>query len=180
MLRKSMIALCAVASVAALTPNMALARGGGGGGGGGHGGGGGGFGGGHAGGFSGGGGGFAARGGSFGGANFAARGTTGGNFNSFARVSSGNVNAVQGNRFANGNFQGNRFASANFNRMGHDGRGFHHHRGRFFVGGFYGGYWDYPDYAYDDGYYDNGGCYVVQRRVHTAYGWRVRPVEVCS
>ncbi len=44
----------------------------------------------------------------------------------------------------------------------------------------YGGYWDYPDYAYDDTYYDNGGCYVVQRRVHTAYGWRVRPVEVCS
>jgi hypothetical protein len=172
MLRKSMIALCAVASVAALTPNMALARGGGGGGGGGHGGGGGGFGG-HAGGFSGGGfggGGFAARGGSFGGANFAARGVSGGNFNSFARTP-GNVGvgAVQGNRFASGNFGHGRFD-----------HGFRHGR-HFFVGGaYYDGYWDYPDYAYDDSYYDNGSCYVVQQRVHTSYGWRIRPVQVCG
>jgi len=55
MLRKTMIALCTVASVAMLAPDLALARGGGGGGGGGHGGGGGGFGGGHGGGFGGGG-----------------------------------------------------------------------------------------------------------------------------
>jgi hypothetical protein len=184
MFRKAMIALCAAASVMALTPNMALARGGGGGGGG-HGGGGGGFGGGHAGGFGGGGfggahaggfggGGFGgARAASFGGANFAARGTTSGNFNSFARAPAGNVGAVQGNRFASGNF----------GRFGHNG--FHHgfHRGRFFVGGVWGpgyDYWDYPDYAYDDSYYDDGSCYVVQRRVHTSYGWRIRPVQVCG
>lgn len=164
MLRKSMIALCAFASVVALTPNMALARGGGGGGG--HGGGGGG---GHAGGF--GGGGFGgAHAGSFGGANFAARGTPSGNFNSFARAPAGNVGAVQGNRFANGNV----------GRFGHNG---FHHRGAFFAGGFWGpgyDYWDYPDYAYDDSYYDNGACYIVQRRVHTPYGWRIRPVQVCS
>ena len=174
MLRKSMIALCAVASVAALTPNMALARGGGGGGGG-HGGGGGGFGG-HAGGFSGGGfggGGFAARGGNFGGANFAARGVSSGNFsNSFARTpATGNFNAaaVPGNRVAAGNFGHGRFD-----------HGFRHGR-RFFVGGaYYDGYWDYPDYAYDDSYYDNGSCYVVQQRVHTSYGWRIRPVQVCG
>ena len=173
MLRKSMIALCAAASVMALTPNMALARGGGGGGGG-HGGGGGGFGG-HAGGFSGGGfggGGFAARGGNFGGANFAARGVSGGNFsNSFARAPTGNFNAgaVPGNRVAAGNFGHGRFD-----------HGFRHGR-RFFVGGaYYDGYWDYPDYAYDDSYYDNGSCYVVQRRVHTSYGWRIRPVQVCG
>jgi hypothetical protein len=98
---------------------------------------------------------------------------SGGNFsNSFAHAApTGSFSAVQGNRFAGG-------------RMGrgfdHD-RGFRHHRG-FFVGDdFYAGdYWDYPDYAYDDSYYDNGNCYIVQRRVHTSYGWRVRPVQVCG
>jgi hypothetical protein len=157
MLRRTMIALCTVASVALLTPDFALA--GHGGGGGGHGGGGGG----HAG-F--GGGGFGARGGSFGGGNFAARGFNGGFSNSFARAApSGNVAAVQGNRFAQGNFQGN------VGRFGRDGfrHGFRHGRHFFFVdGGFYDGYWDYPDYAYDDSYYGDGGCYVV------------RPVQVCS
>jgi hypothetical protein len=168
MLRKSMIALCTVASIAALTPDLALARGGGGGGGG-HGGGGGGFGGGHAGGF--GGGGFAGRG--FGG---------GGNFGgSFARGAA--VGAVAGVGAA----QGGRFANGGFNHGGFNHGRFDHGR-RFFAGGFggyYDGYWDYPDYAYDDSYYDNGGyddggCYVVQRRVHTSYGWRVRPVQVCG
>ena len=179
MLRKTMVALCAIASIGMLAPDMALARGGGGGGGGGgHGGGGGGMGGGGRGG-GGFGGGFGGHAGGFGGGNFAARGMGGGNFNSFARATP-NV-AVQGNRFAAGNFAGNRFAHGNFGRPG-----FHHgfHRGRhfFFAGvgpGFYDDYYDYPDYAYDD-YYDNGGCYVVQRRVHTAYGWRVRPVQVCG
>jgi hypothetical protein len=44
------------------------------------------------------------------------------------------------------------------------------------------GYYDYgyPDYAYGDSYYDNGDCYVVQRRVHSRSGWHVRPVQVCS
>ena len=27
---------------------------------------------------------------------------------------------------------------------------------------------------------DDGGCYVVRRRVHTRHGWRVRRVEVCG
>jgi hypothetical protein len=67
--------------------------------------------------------------------------------------------------------------------------GFHHGRG-FALGavgaGLYGPYgtyddsYNYPDYAYDDSYYDNGGCYVVQRRVHTKHGWRLHPVQVCS
>ena len=158
MLRKSMIALCAVASIAMLAPNLALARGGGGGGGG-HGGGGG-WGGGHAAGFS--------------GDSFGARTVGGGNFsNSFARAPAGNVGTVQGNRFAN----------ANFGHMGRGGfdHGFRHGR-HFFAGGFVGpyDYWDYPDYAYDDSYGDNGGCVIVQRRVHTSYGWRVRPVQVCG
>lgn len=164
MLRKTMTVLCAVASIAILTPDLALARGGGGGGG--HGGGGGG----HAGGF--GGGGFGGRG--FGGGSFA---TGGGSFgNSFARAApaSGIVTAP-----------GSRFVGAQVNHGGF-GHGFHGRR--FFAGGgfgYYDGYWGYPDYAYDDSYYDdsysdNGSCYVVQRRVHTPYGWRVRPVQVCG
>ncbi len=202
MLRKTMIALCAIASIGMLAPDVALARGGGGGhgggggfggGGGGHGGfggggfgghaamGGGGFGGGHAASFGGGrgmgGGGFGGHAGNFSGGNFAARGMTTGNVNSFARATP-NV-AVQGNRFANANFARN----ANFNRPGFH-HGFHrfHNRNFFFAGGFVGpyyDYWDYPDYAYND-YYDNGNCYVVQRRVHTSYGWRIRPVQVCG
>ena len=46
----------------------------------------------------------------------------------------------------------------------------------------YGDYdygYPYYDYGYDDFYYGDGGCYVVQRRVHTRYGWRIRPVQVC-
>jgi hypothetical protein len=162
MLRKSMIALCAVASIAVLTPDLALARGGGGGGGGGHGGG--------------GGGGGRGAAGFGGGAGFGARGfSSGGNFGaSFARAApvgaTAGIAAVQGGRFANGGF--------NHGRFDHGFRGRHFFAGGF--GGYYDGYWDYPDYAYDDSYYDNGGCYVVQRRVHTAYGWRVRPVQVCG
>ena len=59
------------------------------------------------------------------------------------------------------------------------------------VRGFYA--YDYYDpytydyyYYYDDYYYyyyyddDDGSCYVVQRRVHTTHGWRLRPVQVCD
>jgi hypothetical protein len=38
-------------------------------------------------------------------------------------------------------------------------------------GPYYNGYYPYNDY-----YYDDGGCYIVRRHVHTRYGWRVRPV----
>ncbi|WP_426440126.1 hypothetical protein [Bradyrhizobium genosp. P] len=38
-------------------------------------------------------------------------------------------------------------------------------------------YYDCP-YSYDDSYYDNGSCHVVNRRVHTTHGWRTRPVQV--
>jgi hypothetical protein len=135
MLRKTIIALSAVASIGLVSPTMALARGGGGGG---HGGGG--FGGGH----MGGGGGW--HGGGLGGGGF-----HGGNF---------------GGGFHHGGFAG---------------RGFGH---RFaFGGGLYPYYdtyaYDAP-YAYGDSYVDDGDCYVIQRRVHTAYGWRLRPVQVCN
>lgn len=40
------------------------------------------------------------------------------------------------------------------------------------------GYYGYP-YAYG-GYVDDGGCYLVRRRIHTRHGWRWRRVEVCE
>lgn len=63
------------------------------------------------------------------------------------------------------------------------GDGFHHaFRARGL--GFYDPYAYYDDYnpyyAYDDSYYDDGSCHVVQRRVHTKQGWRYHPVQVCS
>ena len=177
MFRITMIALFAVASVSMLAPDLAWARGGGHGGGGG-GGGGGGRGGSFGGSFSG------ARAGGSGGASFGAARIGGSAFqggvsNSFARSTAIGPAGVQGNRFAA--VQGNRFAANGFR---HDG--FRHHHGRrFFVGGFvgpgyYDDYYDYPYYTADDSYYDNGGCYVVQRRVHTRYGWRLRPIQVCG
>jgi hypothetical protein len=44
----------------------------------------------------------------------------------------------------------------------------------------YGYPYGYDPYATSDSYYDNGDCYVVQRRVHTAHGWRRQPVQVCG
>jgi hypothetical protein len=51
----------------------------------------------------------------------------------------------------------------------------------FYPYGYYDDYadYDYP-YGYDDSYYDNGSCYVVNWRVHTTQGWRMRPVQVCG
>jgi hypothetical protein len=43
----------------------------------------------------------------------------------------------------------------------------------------FGGYPYYDDY-YNDGYYDDGGCYLVRRRVLTHHGWRIRRVQVCG
>jgi len=50
--------------------------------------------------------------------------------------------------------------------------------------GYYDGYWGYPGVAgndsYAEPYHPDGSCRVVQRRVHTSYGWRVSPVQVCG
>ena len=44
----------------------------------------------------------------------------------------------------------------------------------------YGAY-GYPyGYGYDSYAYDDGGCYLVRRRVMTPYGWRLRRVQVCN
>jgi hypothetical protein len=87
--------------------------------------------------------------------------------------------------FGGGAFHGG--MAGGFHGGGFHGGGFHNHGfGRRFAfgGGFYP-YDYYDDYAYypydyDDSYYDNGNCYVVQRRVHTTHGWRLRPVQVCG
>jgi hypothetical protein len=170
MLHKTMIALFAAASVAMLVPDKASARGGFGGGGFR---GGGGF---HGGGFHGGG----FRGGAIGigGGGFRAAAIGGGFRTAALPVAAG---------FRGGNFAGYR-------------GGYHHgfrHRGfplaaAAVVGaglgyglygpyGYYNGYDDgypyYANYGYD---YGDGGCYVVQQRVLTPYGWRLQPVQVCN
>jgi hypothetical protein len=50
--------------------------------------------------------------------------------------------------------------------------------------GYYGGY-GYPyyggyDYPYGYAGYDDGGCYLVSRRIWTPYGWRIRRYQVCN
>ena len=157
MLRKSMIALCAVATLGLLVPDMALARGGGGGG---HGGGG-------FGGFSG------VR---AGGPSFGAAAVRSGSFGtSFARttaIGAAGVAGVAGSRWAGSRWAGNPAFHPGFRH------GFHHRR--FFVAGFGGGFWPYYDDWYDYPYYYEGGCYIVQQRVHTRFGWRIVPVQVCG
>ena len=88
-------------------------------------------------------------------------------------------------RGGHGGFHGGGFHGGGFHGGGFHGGGFHHH-------GFYGrgfgigsdlvsrhptltagailiGYYGYP-YAYSG--YDDGGCYLERRRVHTRHGWR--------
>lgn len=75
-----------------------------------------------------------------------------------------------GGGFHGGGFGGFRGGGGGF----HDG--FHRHV--FF--GFGGGpYADDSYYPYYDGDED-GGCYLVRRRVHTHHGWRIRRFEVCD
>jgi hypothetical protein len=123
MLRKTIVALFAVASIGLLSPTTASARGG-------------------FGGFHGGGGGF--HGGGFGG-------------------------------FRGGGFHGGGFRGAGIG-LGL-GLGLAGAYGAYGYPYGYGGYYGSP-YAYSD--YDDGGCYLVRQRIWTAYGWRVRRVQVCG
>jgi len=70
-----------------------------------------------------------------------------------------------------GGFAGGGFRGGGFRGRGFGGRGF----GPYYGGYYYGGY--YPS---NSDYYDDGGCYLVRRRVMTRYGWRVRPVQLCG
>jgi hypothetical protein len=173
MLRKRIIALLAAAAVGMLAPGVAFA---------GHGG--------H-GGSSGGGG----RGGSWGG---------GGGWSGGGALARSGGSAIGTNRAAfassnvsGGDVRGQGWRGDSLRREGRgergEGRGDRFRRGDrdrdFRFGAFAFGfgypydYYDYPyydDYAYNDTYYDDGGCYVVRRRVSTPYGWRIRPVQVCG
>src|SRR5258708_37945731 len=154
MLRKTMIALFAVASVGLLAPNAASARGGFGGGG-----------------FHGGGGGFhgggGCDGGGFGGGGFRSAAIGGGGFRSAAIA----ANGCHGGFHHGFRRRGFPFAAAAV------GLGL----GYGLYGGYAYGYPYYAGYGYDDSYYDgDGGCYIVRQRGHTRYGWRVRPVQVCG
>jgi hypothetical protein len=162
MMRKTIIALLAVASVGLAAPTMALARGGGGGGGG-HGGGG--MGGGHGGGFGGGMGGGGFHGGGFGGGGFHGGGFAGGFHDGGGFHGGGFHGRDFGRRFAFGSGQG----YGVYDPYDYDDDT-----------GYYGYPYVYYPNGYSDSYADNGNCSVVQRRVHTTHGWRREPVEVCS
>jgi hypothetical protein len=166
MLRKTMITLFAAASVIMLASTAASARGGFGGGGH-HGGG--------WGGYSGG----AIHGAAIGGAGVAAAAIGG----------SSGVRAVSvGNGLGRpAVIVGSGYRSAGFVANGFHGGHFRHefHGRRFLVGAglgyaYYDDYYDYPAYAYDDAYYGDGGCYLMQQRIHTRHGRRIRQIQVCG
>jgi hypothetical protein len=47
--------------------------------------------------------------------------------------------------------------------------------------GYHYGYYNYPYHYASIGFYDDdGGCYLVRRRVHTRHGSRLWPVEQCD
>lgn len=97
------------------------------------------------------------------------------------------VASARGGFGGHGGFHG---GFGGFHGGGFHGGGFHGGRGFAFgtalgLGLYapyaYGAYGYYGDpYAYSGYYDDEGGCYVVQRRVYTPYGWRLRPVQVCN
>lgn len=72
-----------------------------------------------------------------------------------------------GGGFRGGGFRGGGFRGAGFGALG-VGLGL----------GLYGPYgYGNPYYS---GYYDDGGCYLVRRRIWTPYGWRLRRIQVCG
>jgi hypothetical protein len=181
MLRKTIVALFAIASIGMLVPDVASARGGFGGGG-----------------FRGGGGfhggGFRAGGIGMGGAGFRAA-AIGPGFRSAGPVgfrAAGPVgfrggtlaaNSFRGGYFRPGFRRGFPYAAAAV-----VGAGLAYGAGYYDDSYYYGGYPYYPNYPYDiegnyvqgAGYYPDGGCYVVRQRFPTPYGWVLRPIQVCN
>jgi hypothetical protein len=184
MLRKTLVALFAMASIGMLVPDVASARGGFGGGG-----------------FRGGGG---FHGGGFRGGGI---GMGGAGFRAAAMGPGFRAGPAVGFRAAGPvGFRGGTFAANSF-RGGYYRPGFRH-RGYPYVAAAigaglaygatypygYGGYYDdsyygngyyatsypYGDGYYDDYYYGTGGCVVLRKRVLTPYGWMLRPVQVCN
>ena len=156
MLGKAMVALFAVAAAALLVPEVASARGG----------------------FAGGGG-FRAGGGFQGGA---------------YRVAAVRTGTFAGNAWRTGFYPGyrpwRRFPVAAAAVVG-AGVAYGAYPYGYYDDAYYGngysanGY--YPPYDYDGnyvyntgGYYGDGGCTIIQRRIPTPYGWVLRPVQVCN
>jgi hypothetical protein len=115
-----------------------------------------------------------------------------------AGISPGGAGVYGGGYRGGAGVYGGGYRSAAFAANGFRGGGFRHHHG-FRHGGAFAlgvglgyGLYDYGPYAYyGDDYYDypyyaaayddyDGGCYIVKRRVQTAYGWRIRRVQVCN
>jgi hypothetical protein len=86
-------------------------------------------------------------------------------------------------RGGHGGFHGGGFHGGGFHHRGFYGRGFGIGLGLGLVAPYAYG-WGYPygyyGYPYADSGYDDGGCYLESRRVHTRHGWRLRRVEVCG
>ena len=173
MLRKTLVAMFAMASVAMLVPDVASARGG--------------F---HGGGFRGGGIGM-------GGAGFRAA-AIGPAFRAGGPVGFRAAGPVgfRGGAFAANNFRGGYY------RHGFRHRGFPyvataigaglaygasypygHYDDSYYYGGgdpYYATGYPYGDGYYGDDYSSTGGCYIIRQRVLTPYGWMLRPVQVCG
>jgi hypothetical protein len=172
MLRQSMIALCAMAAIALLAPQEALARGGFRAGGG--------FGGFHA-------GGYRAAGIGMGGYRAA---SIGGGYRAAAIRTGTFANNAWRTGFYPGHRPWRRFPLAAAAVVG-AGLAYGAYPYGYYDDGYYGNaYYDsayYPPYDYDGnyvynsgGYYGDGSCYVIQRRMPTPYVWVLRPVQVCN
>ena len=176
MLRKSMVALLAMAAAALLAPDTASARGG--------------FGGGY-------------RGGGFAGGGFRAAGIGMGNpgFRAAAigggyRVAGMRTGTFAGNAWRGGFYPGyrpwRRFPVAAAAVVGAGlaygayPYGYGYYDDAYYGNAYYNNAY-YPPYDYEGnyvyntgGYYGDGGCYIIQRRIPTPYGWVLRPVQVCN
>lgn len=173
MLRKSMVALLAIAAAALLVPDTSSARDG--------------FGGYRGGGFAGGG--FRAAGIGVGGYRAAA---IGGGY----RVAAMRTGTFAGNAWRGGFYPGyrpwRRFPVAATAVVGAGlAYGAYPYGTGYYDGAYYGNaYYNnayYPPYDYEGnyvyntgGYYGDGGCTIIQRRIPTPYGWVLRPVQVCN
>jgi hypothetical protein len=91
----------------------------------------------------------------------------------------GHHGSMGGGSFHSAGMMHSNFGSGSFHAF-HDHDRFRdrdHDRDRFHRRAFVG--FGFGPYAYDDYYYEDG-CYTVRQRVHTRYGWRIRPVQVCG
>lgn len=179
MSRKSIVALLAIAAMALLVSEAASARGG-------------------FGGYRGGGGGFRAAGVGMGGAGFRAA-SFGGGYRAVAVAPGLRGGTFAGNAWRAGYHPGyrpwRRFPVAAAAVVGaglaYGAYPYGYYDNGYYDDPYYGnGYYNnayYPPYDYDGnyvynagGYYGDGGCTIIQRRIPTPYGWVLRPVQVCN